>query len=233
MTKPIVALDFATQQDVESFLGRFNEQLYVKVGMEYYLQNGPDVIRSLKEDGHSIFLDLKLHDIPTTVHKAMKGLATLGVDMVNVHAAGGIAMMKAAKEGLAEGSQGDMAKLIAVTQLTSTTEGQMKQEQLIQTSLEESVVHYATITQQAGLDGVVCSVHEANILRDNLGESFYKVTPGIRLAGGDLHDQKRIATPTDARKIGSTHIVIGRAITAAADPVAVYHQILKEWGHEE
>ncbi|WP_342525878.1 orotidine-5'-phosphate decarboxylase [Chryseomicrobium sp. FSL W7-1435] len=229
MTRPIIALDFATPQEVQGFLRNFSQQLYVKVGMEYYLQNGPDVIRSLKEQGHSIFLDLKLHDIPTTVHKAMKGLAGLGVDMVNVHAAGGIEMMRAAKEGLIEGSSSEVPKLIAVTQLTSTTELQMQQDQLIQSSLLESVLHYASCAHKASLDGVVCSVHESTMLREKLGSEFYKVTPGIRLAGGEQHDQKRVATPADAKTLGSTHIVVGRAITASSDPVAAYHQIKQEW----
>lgn len=229
MTQPIIALDFASPEEVSSFLKQFHEPLFVKVGMEYYLQNGPQVISQLKEDGHSIFLDLKLHDIPTTVHKAMKGLARLGVDLVNVHAAGGVEMMKAAKEGLAEGATGEIPKLIAVTQLTSTTEEQMKREQLIPVALDQSVLHYAKLTKQAGLDGVVCSVHEAALLRESIGEAFFKVTPGIRLVGGVAHDQNRIATPLQAREAGSTHIVVGRAITGSQDPLVAYHQIVTEW----
>lgn len=229
MTQPILALDFASPEEVSSFLKQFHEPLFVKVGMEYYLQNGPQVISQLKEDGHSIFLDLKLHDIPTTVHKAMKGLARLGVDLVNVHAAGGIEMMKAAKEGLAEGATGEIPKLIAVTQLTSTTEEQMKREQLIPVALDQSVLHYAKLTKQAGLDGVVCSVHEAALLRESIGETFFKVTPGIRLVGGVAHDQNRIATPLQAKEAGSTHIVVGRAITGASNPLESYHQIVTEW----
>lgn len=229
MTQPILALDFASPEEVSSFLKQFHEPLFVKVGMEYYLQNGPQVISQLKEDGHSIFLDLKLHDIPTTVHKAMKGLARLGVDLVNVHAAGGVEMMKAAKEGLAEGATGEIPKLIAVTQLTSTTEEQMKREQLIPVALDQSVLHYAKLTKQAGLDGVVCSVHEAALLRESIGETFFKVTPGIRLVGGVAHDQNRIATPLQAKEAGSTHIVVGRAITGASNPLESYHQIVTEW----
>lgn len=229
MTQPIIALDFASPEEVSSFLKQFHEPLFVKVGMEYYLQNGPQVISQLKEDGHSIFLDLKLHDIPTTVHKAMKGLARLGVDLVNVHAAGGVEMMKAAKEGLAEGATGEIPKLIAVTQLTSTTEEQMKREQLIPVALDQSVLHYAKLTKQAGLDGVVCSVHEAALLRESIGETFFKVTPGIRLAGGVAHDQNRIATPLQAKEAGSTHIVVGRAITGASNPLESYYQIVMEW----
>lgn len=229
MTQPILALDFASPEEVSSFLKQFHEPLFVKVGMEYYLQNGPQVISKLKEDGHSIFLDLKLHDIPTTVHKAMKGLARLGVDLVNVHAAGGVEMMKAAKEGLAEGATDEIPKLIAVTQLTSTTEEKMKREQLIPVALDQSVLHYAKLTKQAGLDGVVCSVHEAALLRESIGETFFKVTPGIRLAGGVAHDQNRIATPLQAKEAGSTHIVVGRAITGASNPLESYHQIVTEW----
>lgn len=229
MTQPILALDFASPEEVSSFLKQFHEPIFVKVGMEYYLQNGPQVISQLKEDGHSIFLDLKLHDIPTTVHKAMKGLARLGVDLVNVHAAGGVEMMKAAKEGLAEGATGEIPKLIAVTQLTSTTEEQMKREQLIPVALDQSVLHYSQLTKEAGLDGVVCSVHEASLLRESIGETFFKVTPGIRLAGGVAHDQHRIATPLQAREAGSTHIVVGRAITGSQDPLVAYHQIVTEW----
>ncbi len=229
MTQPIIALDFASPEEVSSFLKQFHEPIFVKVGMEYYLQNGPQVISQLKEDGHSIFLDLKLHDIPTTVHKAMKGLARLGVDLVNVHAAGGVEMMKAAKEGLAEGATGEIPKLIAVTQLTSTTEEQMKREQLIPVALDQSVLHYAKLTKQAGLDGVVCSVHEAALLRESIGETFFKVTPGIRLVGGVAHDQNRIATPLQAKEAGSTHIVVGRAITGASNPLESYHQIVTEW----
>ena len=229
MTQPIIALDFASPEEVSSFLKQFHEPLFVKVGMEYYLQNGPQVISQLKEQGHSVFLDLKLHDIPTTVYKAMKGLSRLGVDLVNVHAAGGVEMMKAAKEGLAEGATGEIPKLIAVTQLTSTTEEQMKREQLIPVALDQSVLHYAKLTKEAGLDGVVCSVHEAALLRESIGETFFKVTPGIRLAGGVAHDQQRIATPLQAKEAGSTHIVVGRAITGANNPLEAYRQIVTEW----
>lgn len=229
MTQPIIALDFASSEEVSSFLKQFHEPLFVKVGMEYYLQNGPQVISQLKEQGHSVFLDLKLHDIPTTVYKAMKGLSRLGVDLVNVHAAGGVEMMKAAKEGLAEGATGEIPKLIAVTQLTSTTEEQMKREQLIPVALDQSVLHYAKLTKEAGLDGVVCSVHEAALLRESIGETFFKVTPGIRLAGGVAHDQQRIATPLQAKEAGSTHIVVGRAITGANNPLEAYRQIVIEW----
>ncbi|MFC4354398.1 orotidine-5'-phosphate decarboxylase [Chryseomicrobium palamuruense] len=229
MTKPILALDFSEWNEVEQFLKRFDEPLFVKVGMELYLQHGPRVIQELKSRGHELFLDLKLHDIPTTVYKAMRGLAKLDVDLINVHAAGGIDMMRAAKEGLEEGAQGVRPDLIAVTQLTSTTEASMQKEQGIPWTLDQSVLHYAENAKIAGLDGVVCSVLEAKRLTENLGTDFYKVTPGIRLAEGAAHDQKRVATPEEARNNGSTHIVVGRAITQASDPVAVYQQLVADW----
>lgn len=229
MTKPILALDFSEWNEVDQFLKKFNEPLYVKVGMELYLQNGPRIIEDLKSQGHELFLDLKLHDIPTTVYKAMRGLAKLDVDLINVHAAGGIEMMKAAKEGLEEGAVGGTPRLIAVTQLTSTTETSMQKEQGIPWTLEQSVLHYAENAKQAGLDGVVCSVHEAKLLTEKLGSEFFKVTPGIRLAEGSTHDQKRVATPAEARENGSTHIVVGRAVTQASDPLAVYQQLVQDW----
>ncbi len=231
MNKPIIALDFPSEQEVFKFLNLFKEPLFVKIGMELYLQEGPDIVRKVKEQGHDIFLDLKLHDIPNTVKSAMKGLARLGVDLVNVHAAGGINMMEAALEGLEAGtSAGEKrAKLIAVTQLTSTTEQQMQQQQQINLSLLESVLHYATITKQAGLDGVVCSVHEARAIAEQCGEDFLRVTPGIRLAGGEAHDQNRIATPDGARRNGSSLIVVGRAITNAQNPVAAYKTVSELW----
>lgn len=230
--KPIIALDFPKKEDVFHFLSNFNEQsLFVKIGMELYLQEGPDIVLQVKEMGHEIFLDLKLHDIPNTVKSAMKGLARLGVDLVNVHAAGGINMMEAALEGLEAGTIAGQkrAKLIGVTQLTSTTEEQMKQEQKINLSLLDSVLHYAKITKQAGLDGVVCSVHEASRIGEVCGDEFLRVTPGIRLKGGEVHDQKRIATPDGARKDGSSLIVVGRAITKAQDPVRAYKKVFELW----
>ncbi|MFP3916339.1 orotidine-5'-phosphate decarboxylase [Lysinibacillus telephonicus] len=230
-SKPIIALDFPSEKEVFAFLSQFNEPLFVKIGMELYLQEGPDIVRKVKEHGHDIFLDLKLHDIPNTVKSAMKGLARLGVDLVNVHAAGGVNMMESALEGLEAGTPSGMkrAKLISVTQLTSTTEEQMQQQQKITLSLLESVLHYASITKQAGLDGVVCSVHEANVIRNQCGEDFLRVTPGIRLAGGEIHDQKRIATPDVARRDGSSLIVVGRAITNAKDPVEAYKTVSELW----
>lgn len=230
-TKPIIALDFPDEKEVFNFLNQFNEPLFVKIGMELYMQEGPSIVNKVKEAGHDVFLDLKLHDIPNTVKSAMKGLARLGVDIVNVHAAGGKAMMEGALEGLEAGTQAGKtrAKLIAVTQLTSTTEGQMQEEQKINLTLNESVIHYASLANQAGLDGVVCSVHEARAIKEACGEEFLRVTPGIRMLGGEAHDQKRIATPDGARKDGSSLIVVGRAITGAQDVQTAYKQVCNLW----
>lgn len=229
MNKPIIALDFPSEIKVFQFLNQFDEKLFVKIGMELFYQEGPDIVRKIKDLGHDIFLDLKLHDIPNTVKSAMKGLARLGVDLVNVHAAGGKNMMEAAIEGLEAGSADKRPMLIAVTQLTSTTEEQMQKEQKIPLSLLDSVLHYAQLTKDAGLDGVVCSVHEAKNIADVCGETFLRVTPGIRLPGGDAHDQKRIATPDYARINGSSYIVIGRAVTKAENPVAAYKKVCQLW----
>lgn len=234
MNKPIIALDFSTEQEVFSFLDKFNEQLFVKVGMELFYQEGPSIVHKIKERGHSIFLDLKLHDIPNTVKSAMKGLAKLGVDLVNVHAAGGKFMMESALEGLEAGTTEGQARpsIIAVTQLTSTTEEQMQNEQKISLSLIDSVLNYANLSKEAGLDGVVCSVHEAGLIREQCGENFLRVTPGIRLSGGETHDQKRVATPDYARKNGSSFIVVGRAITAAKNPQEAYKNVCTLWGEK-
>ncbi|QFF98405.1 orotidine-5'-phosphate decarboxylase [Psychrobacillus glaciei] len=228
---PIIALDFASTNDAYNFLLLFEQSLFVKVGMELYLQEGPSIVYKLKEMGHDVFLDLKLHDIPNTVGKAMKGLARLGADLVNVHAAGGEVMMIAAREGLEAGTTAGNKRpsIIAVTQLTSTSEKQMQEEQLIKTSIDESVVHYAKLSKTAGLDGVVCSVLEAKAIAEACGKDFLRVTPGIRLAEGDSHDQIRVATPANARLLGSSHIVVGRAITKAENPVQAYKNILKMW----
>ena len=234
--KPIIALDFSTSEEIKGFLRLFeDESLYVKVGMELYYQHGAEIVKWIKDLGHEIFLDLKLHDIPNTVHRAMKGLAALGIDMVNVHAAGGSEMMKAAKEGLVAGTPAGSAvpKLIAVTQLTSTSEEAMQTEQLIKVSLQESVLHYADLTCKSGLDGVVCSAWEARMIKDHTNEDFICLTPGIRPAGSAVGDQKRVATPGRAREIGSTFIVVGRPITQAADPVAAYHEIKNQWNGAE
>ncbi|TQR20827.1 orotidine-5'-phosphate decarboxylase [Psychrobacillus vulpis] len=228
---PIIALDFATAENVYQFLSPFEKSLFVKVGMELYLQEGPSIVYKLKEMGHDVFLDLKLHDIPNTVGQAMKGLARLGADLVNVHAAGGRDMMMAALEGLEAGTSAGNSRpsIIGVTQLTSTSEKQMQEEQLIKTTIDESVVHYAKLTHNAGLDGVVCSVLEARAISEACGPKFLRVTPGIRLAEGDSHDQIRVATPSNARLLGSSHIVVGRAITKAESPVEAYETILKMW----
>lgn len=222
----IIALDFPSFEAVKEFLALFpaEESLYLKVGMELYYAAGPKIVSYLKALGHSVFLDLKLHDIPNTVKSAMKILSQLGVDMTNVHAAGGVEMMKAAREGL-----GSQAKLIAVTQLTSTSEAQMQEFQNIQTSLQESVIHYAKKTAEADLDGVVCSAQEVQVIKQATNPDFICLTPGIRPAGAAVGDQKRVMTPADAYQIGSDYIVVGRPITQAEDPVAAYHAIKDEW----
>ncbi|CKJ39607.1 orotidine-5-phosphate decarboxylase [Streptococcus pneumoniae] len=224
--RPIIALDFPSFEAVKEFLALFpaEESLYLKVGMELYYAAGPKIVSYLKALGHSVFLDLKLHDIPNTVKSAMKVLSQLGVDMTNVHAAGGVEMMKAAREGL-----GSQAKLIAVTQLTSTSEAQMQEFQNIQTSLQESVIHYAKKTAEADLDGVVCSAQEVQVIKQATNPDFICLTPGIRPAGAAVGDQKRVMTPADAYQIGSDYIVVGRPITQAEDPVAAYHAIKDEW----
>ncbi|WP_028398946.1 orotidine-5'-phosphate decarboxylase [Ectobacillus panaciterrae] len=228
----IVALDFRSKQEVEMFLGNFeNEKLYVKVGMELFYKEGPAIITYLKEKGHHIFLDLKLHDIPNTVKSAMRNLASLGVDMVNVHAAGGTAMMKAALEGLEEGRQEGTKRplCIAVTQLTSTSEDVMKREIWIEKSLEETVVHYAKLAQESGLDGVVCSTLEVPKLQEVCGKDFVTVTPGIRMTSDNANDQVRVATPARARELGSSYIVVGRSITKAEQPYKAYQEVKRQW----
>ena len=224
---PIIALDFESADKVNAFLDQFDEPLFVKVGMELFYQTGPKLIKSIKDRGHSIFLDLKLHDIPNTVSKAMEGLAKLDVDLVNVHAAGGKTMMEAAIKGLRQHNK--HTKIIAVTQLTSTTETQLHEEQNIQTTIEEAVLNYAKLSQQAGLDGVVCSPLEAELITAQLGKDFMKVTPGIRPEGLAQNDQKRITTPEQAKQLGSTHIVVGRPITQSDDPVKSYQIIKESW----
>lgn len=228
----IIALDFPSLTQTKQFLQHFqSEKLAVKVGMELFYQNGPDIISYVKEQGHDIFLDLKLHDIPNTVKMAMKGLAALEVDMVNVHAAGGHRMMEAALEGLDSGTGAGKKRplCIAVTQLTSTSQEQMNLEQNINGALEESVLHYAKLTHQTGLDGVVCSTHEVKRIHEHISDQFMTVTPGIRNAGGKTHDQQRIATPEQARVIGSDAIVVGRAITSAKDPLQAYLDMRAAW----
>ncbi|NMH71246.1 orotidine-5'-phosphate decarboxylase [Bacillus sp. RO3] len=229
--KPYIALDFPTWEKTSIFLDRFSESLNVKVGMELYLQNGPDIIEKILNRHHRIFLDLKLHDIPNTVYGAMRGLAGFDLDLINVHAAGGSVMMERALEGIHAGtpSNHSRAKLIAVTQLTSTTEAQMQMEQLIPKTIDESVLHYATLAKEAGLDGVVCSPHESSLIKEHCGEDFIRVTPGIRLTDDQNGDQKRVTTPNMAKKMGSSFIVVGRSITGSSNPVNAYQRIVQEW----
>ncbi|WP_078547246.1 orotidine-5'-phosphate decarboxylase [Litchfieldia alkalitelluris] len=233
MQRPlIIALDFPSLQEVNNFLVNFkDESLYVKVGMELFYQEGPAIIHALKEQGHSIFLDLKLHDIPNTVKSAMKGLAKLGVDLTNLHCAGGSLMMEAALEGLDQGTAVGTKRpsLIGVTQLTSTSEKMMNEQLLIERPLNDVVVHYGRLAKRSGLEGVVCSSLEVPILRESLGEDFMTITPGIRLASDEKGDQTRIVTPEYARELGSTGIVVGRSITKAKDPLIAYHDIKKSW----
>lgn len=234
--RPIVAFDFASKQEIEKFLTHFpnEEKLFVKIGMELFYQEGPAIVNFLRTQGHDIFLDLKLHDIPNTVKKAMRGIAKMGVKITNVHAAGGVEMMQAAKQGLIEGTTENQAipELIAVTQLTSTSEEQMHADQLINVSLEESVLHYAQCAEKAGLEGVVCSAHEVEKIHEATSADFICLTPGIRPLGASVGDQKRVMTPAKARVIGSNYIVVGRPITQADDPYQSYLQIKKEWNGE-
>ncbi len=231
MNRPIIALDFAEKEKVQLFLAKFPkyEFLYVKVGMELFYQEGPDIVRWLHDLGHDVFLDLKLHDIPNTVEKAMKGLANLGISMTNVHAAGGKEMMTGAIAGLQAGSSKKVPKLLAVTQLTSTNQEQIQREQGILTSLESSVIHYAQLAQQSGLAGVVCSALEVLQIKANTAQDFICLTPGIRPVGTVMGDQKRVVTPGKAKRIGSDYIVVGRAITNAVNPYEAYTKIKNEW----
>lgn len=225
----IIALDFSGREQVMDFLDKFTERKpYVKVGMELFYAEGAQIIRDIKARGHKVFLDLKLHDIPNTVKKAMSVLSSLDVDMCNVHAGGTAAMMSAALEGLTR-ADGTRALLIAVTQLTSTGEKQMQDELLIKESLEETVLHYAENSKNAGLDGVVCSPLEAAGVKARCGADFLTITPGVRFADSKTDDQVRITTPARARELGSDYIVVGRPITQAADPVAAYMRCVKEF----
>lgn len=237
MKRPIIALDFPNGQEVQTFLENFpkEESLFVKVGMELFYKEGPQVVKMLIEEGHDVFLDLKLHDIPNTVGSAMKNIASLGVKITNVHAAGGKEMMEAALKGLEEGTPTGQTRpeLIAVTQLTSTSEEQMQNDQLIKVSLEESVAHYASITNESGLDGVVCSALEVEKIRAATNETFICLTPGIRPTESAVGDQKRVVTPSRAKKIGSTYIVVGRPITQSETPYESYLEIKKEWNGEK
>jgi len=225
----IIACDFASADAAFAFLDKFeNEKPFVKIGMELYYAEGPSIVKKIKERGHKIFLDLKLHDIPNTVKKSMAVLSSLDVDMTNLHAAGTSAMMTAALEGLTR-PDGTRPLLIAVTQLTSTDEERMKNELLIDHPIGEVVMKYAENAKNSGLDGVVCSPLEAQIVHERCGKNFVTVTPGVRFADGDIGDQKRVMTPAEAKKIGSDYIVVGRPITAAADPVAAYRRCVAEF----
>ncbi|MBR3485961.1 MAG: orotidine-5'-phosphate decarboxylase [Clostridia bacterium] len=227
----IVACDFSSAEAVFSFLDRFAElsrKPFVKIGMELYYAEGPDIVREIKRRGHKIFLDLKLHDIPNTVKKAMAVLSRLDVDICNLHAAGASAMMRAAIEGLTR-EDGTRPLLIAVTQLTSTDQETMERDLLIERPIDEVVMHYAATAANAGLDGVVCSPLEAQKVHEVCGKEFITVTPGIRFAEGERGDQKRVMTPADAKAIGSDYIVVGRPITAAEDPVGAYLRCVAEF----
>ena len=225
----IIACDFASREATMNFLDKFQEEKpFVKIGMELYYAEGPAIVRDIKARGHKIFLDLKLHDIPNTVKKAMNVLSRLDVDVCNLHAAGTVAMMKAALEGLTR-PDGTRPLLIAVTQLTSTDQAAMEKDLLIKEDINEVILHYAKNAAEAGLDGVVCSPLEAGKIHENCGANFLTITPGVRFADGDVGDQKRVTTPAKAKEIGSDYIVVGRPITAAEDPVAAYRRCVAEF----
>ena len=225
----IIACDFASAEATFAFLDKFQgRKPFVKIGMELYYAEGPSIVKAIKERGHKIFLDLKLHDIPNTVKKAMAVLSNLDVDMTNLHAGGTKRMMEAAIEGLTK-PDGTRPMLIAVTQLTSTDQEAMENDLLIKEPIDKVVMHYAHNAKEAGLDGVVCSPLEAGKVHDTCGKNFVTVTPGVRFADGDIGDQKRVMTPAAAKEIGSDYIVVGRPITAAADPVAAYERCVREF----
>ena len=225
----IIACDFASADAALEFLGQFkDEKPFVKIGMELFYAEGPSIVKKLKERGHKIFLDLKLHDIPNTVKKAMAVLSKLDVDITNLHAAGATAMMQGALEGLTR-PDGTRPLLIAVTQLTSTDQETMERDLLINHPIDEVVMHYAETAKNAGLDGIVCSPLEAGKVHDRCGKNFLTITPGVRFADGDIGDQKRVMTPAAAKEVGSDYIVVGRPITAAADPVAAYERCVAEF----
>ena len=229
MKDVIIACDFPDRETTLAFLDRFTEEKpFVKIGMELFYAQGPEIVREIKRRGHRIFLDLKLHDIPNTVRRSMAVLSSLDVDMVNLHAAGGKEMMRAALEGLTR-KDGTRPLLIAVTQLTSTSQSVMEEELLIEKPLAQVVLHYAKNAADAGLDGVVCSPLEAGKVHEVCGSSFVTVTPGVRFAGGDVGDQVRVTTPAKAGQIGSDYLVMGRPITGAEDPVAAYRRAVKEF----
>lgn len=225
----IIACDFASAKDTFEFLDKFTEEKpFVKIGMELFYAEGPEIVREIKRRGHKIFLDLKLHDIPNTVKKSMAVLSKLDVDMTNLHAAGTIDMMKAALEGLTR-EDGTRPILIAVTQLTSTSEERMQNELLINASINDTIVKYAQNAKEAGLDGVVCSPLEAGMVKDACSKDFITVTPGVRFVDGEVGDQVRVTTPEKAKEIGSDYIVVGRPITQADDPVAAYRRCCAEF----
>lgn len=225
----IIACDFSSKDEVMNFLDKFKDKKpFVKIGMELFYAEGPQIVREIKARGHKIFLDLKLHDIPNTVKKSMAVLSRLDVDMCNLHASGTAPMMEAALEGLTR-ADGTRPLLIAVTQLTSTSQERMKEDLLIDEPIDKVVMHYARNAKDAGLDGVVCSPLEAKKVHDICGEDFFTVTPGVRFADGDIGDQVRVTTPAKAKEIGSDYIVVGRPITAAADPVAAYERCCNEF----
>ena len=225
----IVACDFSSAEATFAFLDKFTgRKPFVKIGMELYYAEGPSIVRQIKARGHKIFLDLKLHDIPNTVKKAMAVLSNLDVDITNLHAAGATAMMQGALEGLTR-PDGTRPLLIAVTQLTSTDQETLERDILIKEPIDEVVMHYAKTAKNAGLDGIVCSPLEAGKVHDHCGKEFLTITPGVRFADGDVGDQKRVMTPAAAKEIGSDYIVVGRPITAAADPVAAYERCVAEF----
>ena len=225
----IIALDFDSKAKTLAFLDQFTgRKPFVKIGMELYYAEGPSIVREIKARGHKIFLDLKLHDIPNTVKKAMAVLRNLDVDITNLHAAGATAMMQSALEGLTR-PDGSRPLLIAVTQLTSTDQETLERDLMIHAPIDEVVMHYAETAKNAGLDGIVCSPLEAGKVHDKCGKNFLTVTPGVRFADGDVGDQKRVMTPAAAKAIGSDYIVVGRPITAAADPVAAYERCVAEF----
>ena len=225
----IIACDFASKADCLGFLDKFTgKKPFVKIGMELFYAEGPEIVRELKARGQKIFLDLKLHDIPNTVKKSMNVLSRLDVDMTNLHAAGTVSMMEAALEGLTR-PDGTRPLLIAGTQLTSTDQESLEQDLWIEKPMEQVVMHYASNAAKAGLDGVVCSPLEAGKVHEACGKNFLTVTPGVRFADGDIGDQKRVMTPAEAKKIGSDYIVVGRPITAAEDPVAAYERCVAEF----
>ena len=225
----IVACDFASAEQTFAFLDKFTgRKPFVKIGMELFYAEGPSIVRQIKARGHKIFLDLKLHDIPNTVKKAMAVLRNLDVDITNLHAAGTTAMMQGALEGLTR-EDGTRPLLIAVTQLTSTDQQSMERDILIKEPIDQVVMHYAKTAKNAGLDGIVCSPLEAGKVHDTCGKDFLTITPGVRFADGEVGDQKRVMTPAQAKEIGSDYIVVGRPITAAADPVAAYERCVAEF----